>query len=89
MTRVLPLPVRAYLPLRLICLSISAGRRDFFWRRGRKLRHLLEQTHVFAGQKHEASCVTEVEEREMKKFRTVDLRDEHFEPLTYNLERLS
>ena len=38
------------LPLRLICLSISACRTESFCRRWRKHRHLREQIHQLVGQ---------------------------------------
>ena len=79
---------KASLPLRLICFSISPGRRDTSYRRWRKLRHLLELIHRLGGQWHEEYCQREAEERAMKKFRTRGLKDELFQPLTYYLERL-
>ena len=80
---------KASLPLLLMCLTFSSGRRDDFWRRWRKLRHMLVQIHLLAGQWYEDNWQREFEERALKKFRTPDRKDVLFEPLSDYIERLS
>ena len=80
---------KASLPLRLICFTISPGRRDGFYRRWRKLRHLITQIHLLGRQWYEDNCQREVEETALKNIRTRDRMDELFDPLTDYLERLS
>ena len=78
----------ASIPVMLVCYATSNRMGPAFWRRFRKVRQILECVHRLGGSWQLYKSQLKFEERALKKFRTRDITDPLFNPLSYPLERL-